>query len=154
MGKVHSPSCSNLGSNSQSKRIVFTAVTSKPFGLHYPSLAQSKRSVIFFVMNYCPNFNSQLFSLSIQRDLLSSGRSPGNIHWKFECFWASSFGATKVYYLPFQLKDGVKGSPIESQQHRKPKKQSFSAQALNWIDWLMLEMMESLSQSEQGQVGQ
>ena len=30
-------------------------------------------------MNYCPNFNSQLFSLSVQRDLLSSGRSPGNI---------------------------------------------------------------------------
>ena len=30
-----------------------------------------------------------------------------NIHRKFESFWASSFGATKVYYLPFRFKDGV-----------------------------------------------
>ena len=32
-----------------------------------------------------------------------------NIHWKFEGLWASSFGATKVYYLPFWFKDGVCG---------------------------------------------
>ena len=30
-----------------------------------------------------------------------------NIHWKFEGFLASSFGATKVYYLPFRFKNGV-----------------------------------------------
>ena len=27
--------------------------------------------------------------------------------WKFEGFWASSFQATKVYYLPYRFKDGV-----------------------------------------------
>ena len=30
-----------------------------------------------------------------------------NIHWKLEGFWAGSYGATKVYNLPFRFKDGV-----------------------------------------------
>ena len=34
-----------------------------------------------------------------------------NIHWKFEGFQASSFGATKVYYLPFRFKNGVETRP-------------------------------------------
>ena len=36
-----------------------------------------------------------------------------NIHWKFEDFWANGFGATKVYYLPFWSKDGVKDTTLD-----------------------------------------
>ena len=56
----------------------FTAIPCKNFGLHCPSLSLSKHSVINFVMNHCPKFHYQSFSVSVQRDLLSSGRSPGN----------------------------------------------------------------------------
>ena len=35
-------------------------------------------------MNHCPNFNYRSFRLSVQRDLLSSGRSPGSIR-----YWAN-----------------------------------------------------------------
>ena len=34
------------------------------------------------MINYCPHFNYQWFSLSVQKDLLSSGWSPGTIRLK------------------------------------------------------------------------
>ena len=73
--KVNRPSYSNLASILNLQK-VFTVITCKLFGLNYPSLAWSKCSVIFFVINYHPDYNILLFSFSVQRDLLSYGRSP------------------------------------------------------------------------------
>ena len=70
-----------LASNHYLRKKHFTAITCKPFGLHYPSLAWSKCSVIFFLMNQCPNFNYQSFCFSVQGDLLSSSQSPGIRKW-------------------------------------------------------------------------
>ena len=48
-----------------------------------------------------------------------------NIHWKFEGFLACSFGATKVYYLPFRvLVKNELNIPIPNLHIHKPEKNS------------------------------
>ena len=67
-----------------------------------------------------------------------------NIHWKFEGFWAGSFGATKVYYLPFRDKNGRKNALSKNQSMkcwnfvnpvRKPSRADFKPPGSWWLSY-------------------
>ena len=62
-----------------------------------------------------------------------------NIHWKFEGLWASSFGATKVYYLPFRFKYGVSRKNKSKIMLLQRCKKNLRSNMMNYMKYLSFE---------------
>ena len=87
-------------------------------------------------MNYCPHFNYQSFSLSVQKDLLNSGWSPGTklnvfvflclINHHFHCFYL-----VHLIYCP--RREWVKSACKRSQQIEQVEQNRVTL--TEWMEW-------------------